>query len=142
MPKRRSNSALILSPTLAVCWRYRERRLLAGTEEKIHLSGQIVGLLERSQPARAIHKNAAVGKVLPILDVSVSASILARRTLSKPCSTIVEYLPPCGGSMPEPAGGVRRRFGKGLLTGHHFRKQPPGDRSERETVMGMAKGEP
>jgi len=58
------------------------------------------------------------------------------------CSTIVEYLPPCGGSMPEPAGGVRRRFGKGLLTGHHFRKQPPGDRSERETVMGMAKGEP
>jgi hypothetical protein len=70
LPKRRSNSALILSPTLAVCWRYRERRLLAGTEEKVHLSGQIVGLLERSQPARAIHKNAAVGKVLPILDVS------------------------------------------------------------------------
>jgi hypothetical protein len=127
---------------VAVCWRYGERRLLAGTEEKIHLSGQIVGLLERSQPARAIHKNAAVGKVLPILDVSLSASILARRTLSRPCSTIVEYLPPCGGSMPEPAGGVRRRFGKGLLTGHHFRKQPPGDRSERETVMGMAKGEP
>jgi len=77
---------------VAVCWRYGERRLLAGTEE-IDLSGQIVGLLERSQLARAIHKNAAVGKVLPILDVSLSTSILARRTLSKPCSTIVEYLP-------------------------------------------------
>ena len=49
---------------------------------------------------------------------------------------------PRSGSMPESAGGIRRRFGKGLLTGHHFRKQPPGDRSERETVMGMAKGEP
>jgi hypothetical protein len=49
---------------------------------------------------------------------------------------------PRSGSMPESAGGVRRRFGKGLLTGYHFRKQPPGDRSERETVMGMAKGEP
>ena len=49
---------------------------------------------------------------------------------------------PCGGSIPESAGGVRRRFGEGLLTGHHFRKQPPGDRPERETVMGMTKGEP
>jgi hypothetical protein len=38
-------------------------------------------------------KNAAVGKVLLILDVSLSASILAKRTLSKPCSTIVEYVP-------------------------------------------------
>jgi hypothetical protein len=47
----------------------------------------------QSRPSRAIHKNAAVGKVLLILDVSLSASILAKRTLSKPCSTIVEYVP-------------------------------------------------
>jgi hypothetical protein len=46
----------------------------------------------QSRPSRAIHKNAAVGKVLLILDVSLSASILAKRTLSKPCSTIVEYV--------------------------------------------------
>ena len=47
----------------------------------------------QSRPSRAIHKSAAVGKVLLILDVSLSASILAKRTLSKPCSTIVEYVP-------------------------------------------------
>src|SRR6516165_6334455 len=50
--------------------------------------------------------------------------------------------PPLCGSILEPAGGIGRRIGEGLLTGHHFRKQPPGDRPERETVMGMAKREP
>lgn len=54
----------------------------------------------------------------------------------------VQNAAPWGGSIPEPAGGVRRRFGEGRLTSHHLRKQPPGDGSERETVMGMAKGEP
>src|SRR5690348_15388201 len=48
---------------------------------------------------------------------------------------VLKEVPPCGSSIPESAGGVRRRVGEGLLTGHHFRKQPPGDWSERETVM-------
>jgi hypothetical protein len=60
----------------------------------------------------------------------------------RPQQSCAKRRAPCGGSIPESAGGVRRRFGEGLLTGHHFRKQPPGDRPERETVMGMTKGKP
>ena len=84
-----------------------------------------------------------VGKELPIRDVSLSASIGAKQTLiNRTQQSHVKIRVACGGSIPESAGGVTRRFGEGLLTGHHFRKQPPGDRFERETVMGMAKGEP
>src|SRR5262249_56523915 len=66
-----------------------------------------------------------------------------KRTLAnRPQQTCAKRLVPCGSSILEPAGGIGRRIGEGLLTGHHFRKQPPGDRPERETVMGMTKREP
>ena len=70
-PSSPSTETMVGNGSIVAVWERRgERRLLAGTEEKIHLSRQIVGLLERSQPSRALHKTAAVGEVLPILDVS------------------------------------------------------------------------
>jgi hypothetical protein len=84
----------------------------------------------------AAHTTASSSDVKPIS--------LAKRGSSDPEQTVLDnrrIRAPCGGSIPESAGGVRRRFGEGLLTRHHFRKQPPGHRSERETVMSMAKGD-
>ena len=104
-----------------------------GTEETIHLSRQIVGLLGRSRPSRASLRAPQQGVADPRCQpIGIHQGKAYPERLRAPC----------GNSIPEFAGGVKRWFGEGLLTGHHFRKQPPGDRSERETVMGMAKGEP
>jgi len=42
----------------------------------------------------------------------------------------------------EPAGCIARRLGEGRLSGHYLGEQSPGYGSQREAVMGVAKGEP
>jgi hypothetical protein len=66
----------------------------------------------------------------------------ARLLTSTGEQAVTECAPRGAASISESAGGVRRRFGEGLLTSHHLGEQPPGDGAECETVMGMAKGEP
>ena len=92
------------------------------------------------QPIRRIDQDREVGYLPPRQadPVKPSSTILCQKTWAS-----LAWRPPrCGSSILEPAGGIGRRIGEGLLTGHHFRKQPPGDRPQRKTVMGMAKREP